>query len=323
MSDLQSIPDSRAEAIREAALALNAGHLVAFPTETVYGLGADARNSNAVKRIYEVKGRPMDHPLIVHISSINQLDKWAIEIPEYAIKLARKFWPGQMTLILKRSEIVGNFITGGQDTVGLRVPNDPNALALIKEFEKISDSAIAAPSANRFGQVSPTSSEDVQEELGDYLSADDLVLDGGSSTIGIESTIINCTEEYPTILRSGFVTKEKIKSELGARAIEHSARTDIKFSGSFDSHYAPKCKIIITNVIIDGAGFFAMAMIKTPPGMKRLGSPANIDEFARTLYASFRKADHLGITKLVVIQPEGDGMAVALRERLSKAANGR
>jgi len=144
------------EAIRDAAKALKAGHLVAFPTETVYGLGADARNSHAIKRIYEVKGRPSDHPLILHISSINQLEKWASEVPDYAISLARVFWPGPLTLILKRSELVQDFISGGQDTVGLRVPSDPVALALISEFEAISDSAIAAPSANRFGQVSPT-----------------------------------------------------------------------------------------------------------------------------------------------------------------------
>ena len=173
MDNSQFFSNCTAETIREAAAALKAGHLVAFPTETVYGLGADARNHEAVKRIYEVKGRPSDHPLIVHISSINQLEKWATEIPEYAIDLARAFWPGPMTLILKRTEIARDFITGGQETVGLRVPRDPIALALMQEFEKISDSAIAAPSANRFGQVSPTSCADVQEELGEYLSKSD------------------------------------------------------------------------------------------------------------------------------------------------------
>ena len=197
MANSQFFSNCTADTIREAAAALKAGHLVAFPTETVYGLGADARNPEAVKRIYEVKGRPSDHPLIVHISSIYQLEKWAREIPGYAIDLARAFWPGPMTLILKRTDIAKNFITGGQDTVGLRVPSDPISLALIQEFEKLSDSAIAAPSANRFGQVSPTSAADVQEELGGYLSGSDLILDGGRSLIGIESTIIGWSDGLP------------------------------------------------------------------------------------------------------------------------------
>ena len=227
MNNSPFISKCTAEAIRDAALALKDGHLVAFPTETVYGLGADARNPEAVKRIYEVKGRPSDHPLIVHISSINQLDKWAVEIPEYAIELARAFWPGPMTLILKRTDIAKNFITGGQDTVGLRVPSDPIALALIQEFEKNSDSAIAAPSSNRFGQVSPTSSADVHEELEDYLSSSDIVLDGGRSLIGIESTIIDCTGSSPIILRSGFITKADIESFLGIMVVEQANPSSI------------------------------------------------------------------------------------------------
>ena len=244
MNNSPIISNCTAEAIRDAALALKAGHLVAFPTETVYGLGADARNPEAVKRIYEVKGRPSDHPLIVHISSVNQLDKWAVEIPKYAIELARKFWPGPMTLILKRADIAKNFITGGQDTVGLRVPSNPVALALIREFEKISDSAIAAPSANRFGQVSPTSGSDVFEELGEFLTDEDLILEGGNSTIGIESTIIDCTGDEPTILRNGAVTKADIENELGIEGLENRKNSKIKFSGSFEKHYAPNCKVV-------------------------------------------------------------------------------
>jgi len=312
-----------AEAIRVAALALKAGHLVAFPTETVYGLGADARNADAVKKIYEAKGRPTDHPLIVHISSINQLDKWAIEIPEYAIELARKFWPGPMTLVLKRSEIAEDFITGNQKTIGLRVPKDPIALALITEFEKISGSAIAAPSANRFGQVSPTSSADVHEELGTFLSSFDLILDGTTSEIGIESTIIDCTGESPSILRSGFITKEDIENELDILTIEVSKSNDIKFSGSFKKHYAPRCKIIVGPVEIDGAGFLALSAVATPKGMERLASPNSVEEFARVLYSTFRSADHAGITQLVVLPPNGNGLAYAIMERLEKASQGR
>lgn len=323
MTNSQFFSNSTAESIREAAAALKAGHLVAFPTETVYGLGADARNPEAVKRIYEVKGRPSDHPLIVHISSINQLEKWAREIPDYAIDLARAFWPGPMTLILKRTDIAKNFITGGQDTVGLRVPSDPIALALIQEFEKLSDSAIAAPSANRFGQVSPTSSADVQEELGEYLSAFDLVLDGGPCQIGIESTIIDCTRENPKVLRPGYVTREEIDSELGMISDDQGKTNDIKFSGSFEKHYAPKCKVVLGDYTSIGAGFLAFQGIETPRGMARLASPVTLEEFARVLYSTFREADREGLAVVVVHPPKGEGLGVAILERLGKAVQGR
>jgi L-threonylcarbamoyladenylate synthase len=325
--DVMSIPpflsNCTAEAIRVAALALKAGHLVAFPTETVYGLGADARNADAVKKIYEAKGRPTDHPLIVHISSINQLDKWAIEIPEYAIELARKYWPGPMTLVLRRSEIAEDFITGNQKTVGLRVPRDPIALALITEFERISGSAIAAPSANRFGQVSPTSSADVYEELSTFLSPFDLILEGSASEIGIESTIIDCTGERPSILRSGFITKEEIEKELGILTIELSKSNVIKFSGSFKKHYAPRCKIIIGPAEIEGAGFLALSNVETPQGMDRLASPRSVEEFARVLYSTFRNADQARIDVLVVVPPNGKGLATAIIDRLEKSSEGR
>ena len=323
MSNSQFFSNCTADSIREAAAALKAGHLVAFPTETVYGLGADARNPEAVKRIYEVKGRPSDHPLIVHISSINQLEKWAREIPDYAIDLARAFWPGPMTLILKRTDIAKNFITGGQDTVGLRVPSNAIALALIQEFEKISNSAIAAPSANRFGQVSPTSSTDVQEELGEHLSCFDLVLDGGSCEIGIESTIIDCTRESPNILRPGFITKEEIDSELGMISDDQGTADGIKFSGSFEKHYAPKCKVVLGDHTSIGAGFLAFHGIETPRGMARLASPVTIEEFARVLYSTFREADREGLAVLVVHPPAREGLGVAILERLNKAIQGR
>jgi L-threonylcarbamoyladenylate synthase len=323
MNNSPMISNCTAEVIRDAALALKAGHLVAFPTETVYGLGADARNPEAVKRIYEVKGRPSDHPLIVHISSINQLDKWAVEIPDYAIVLARAFWPGPMTLILKRADIAKNFITGGQDTVGLRVPSDQMALALIREFEKISDSAIAAPSANRFGQVSPTSGSDVFEELGQFLTDEDLILDGGNSTIGIESTIIDCTGDQPAILRNGAVTKKDIEIELGIEGLGNRKNSKTKFSGSFEKHYAPKCKVIIDSQEIAGAGFLALSDVETPSGMVRLASPKTTEDFARILYSTFRAADQTGLVSVVVSEPKGEGLSVAIRERLEKAAQGR
>jgi L-threonylcarbamoyladenylate synthase len=204
------ISNCTASALKDAAASLIAGNLVAFPTETVYGLGADASNQQAVARIYEVKGRPNNHPLIVHISSINNLDKWAKDIPEYAVKLARAFWPGPMTLILPRTDLAKDFITGGQDNVGIRVPAHTVAIPLLKEFEAQGGCGVAAPSANRFGKVSPTCANDVKAELSDYLKSDDLILDGGSSLVGIESTIINCTNSIPSILRPGAITAAMI-----------------------------------------------------------------------------------------------------------------
>jgi L-threonylcarbamoyladenylate synthase len=323
MGNSQFFSNCTEDNIRDAAAALKAGHLVAFPTETVYGLGADARNPEAVKRIYQVKARPTDHPLIVHISSINQLEKWASEVPDYAVSLARAFWPGPLTLILKRSDLVEDFITGGQNTVGLRVPKNPIALALIEEFEKITDSAIAAPSANRFGQVSPTSSADVEEELRDYLSDNDLVLDGGRSEIGIESTIVDCSMGDPVILRAGFVTKVDIQQQANISEVREYISTEVKFSGSFEKHYAPKCSISTGEEFIPGAGFLAYIEVETPEGMVRLASPTSVHEFARELYSTFRAADRAGLLHLVVLPPKGEGLAAAINERIKKASQGR
>jgi len=323
MSNSQFFSNCTADSIREAAAALKAGHLVAFPTETVYGLGADARNPEAVKRIYEVKGRPSDHPLIVHISSINQIEKWAKEIPEYAIDLARAFWPGPMTLILKRTEIAQDCITGGQNTIGLRVPSDPIALGLIQEFERISESAIAAPSANRFGQVSPTSSADVQEELGEYLSSSDLVLDGSRSQIGIESTIIDCTGISPKILRPGAITQEMIEKLLQTSISNVDVQPSVKFSGSFENHYAPKARVILDAIPNIGQGFLATSNFVTPEGVIRVGSPSNVVEFAQCLYASLRKADDLDLSEIVVKQPDEGDIGTAVRDRLKRAQAGR
>lgn len=326
MSNSPFLSNCTADTIRDAAAALKAGHLVAFPTETVYGLGADARNPDAVKRIYEVKGRPSDHPLIVHVSSINQLEKWASEIPDYAIALARKFWPGPMTLILKRSEIAENFITGGQDTVGLRIPSDVLALTLISEFEKISDSAIAAPSANRFGQVSPTTAQAVSAELSLYLTEDDLILDGGACTVGVESTIIDCTGERPRILRPGAITDEMIFEVIGVELVfkaSNNKSSEIRFSGSLENHYSPSATVLLDQVPIVGQGLIAHADISTPEGVIRLASPNTDKEFARILYGSLRAADDLGLTHVVVFQPQGAGIAIAIRDRLRRSANGR
>ena len=327
MSNSPFLSNCTADTIRDAAVALKAGHLVAFPTETVYGLGADARNADAVKRIYQAKGRPADHPLIVHISSINHVAKWAAEIPDYAIALARKFWPGPMTLIFKRSEIAQDFITGGQDTVGLRIPSDPLALALIAEFEKISESAIAAPSANRFGHVSPTTAQAVAAELSAYLTSDDLILDGGACTVGVESTIIDCTHENPRILRPGAITEEMIADatglEISSGINDHvnSEGSEIRVSGSLESHYSPLATVLLDQFPIAGQGFIALADVPTPEGVIRLASPKDDEEFARVLYSSLRAADEQSLTQVVVTQPQGDGIAIAIRDRLKRSAN--
>ena len=326
MSNAQFLSNCTADTIRDAAAALKAGHLVAFPTETVYGLGADARNADAVKRIYQVKGRPSDHPLIVHISSINQVEKWASDIPEYAISLARKFWPGPMTLIFKRSAIAKDFITGGQDTVGLRIPSDPLALAFISEFEKLSDSAIAAPSANRFGHVSPTTALAVSAELSDYLTEDDLILDGGASSVGVESTIIDCTGTSPRILRPGAITEEMIDDVTGIILASNNdtfSIPEIRVSGSLESHYSPLATVLLDRTPTSGQGFIALADVPTPAGVIRLASPKNDEEFAQILYASLRSADDQSLTHVVVMQPQNGGIAIAIRDRLKRSARGR
>jgi L-threonylcarbamoyladenylate synthase len=307
--------------IKNAAQALRDGHLVAFPTETVYGLGADATNESAVSRVYSVKGRPTDHPLIVHIASINQLEKWAIDIPKYAIDLAEAFWPGPMTLILKRSELAKDFITGGQENIGLRVPNQPVALELLRKFEELAGHGIAAPSANRFGAVSPTTVNAVNEELNDYLSDQDLILGGQQCEIGVESTIINCTEFPPQILRPGAVTQIMIESIIGLKLSEESKKKQVKAAGSFRSHYAPKAKVTIGEFALPGEGYIAMNNYKSLEGVIRLASPSNIEEFARDFYAALRAGDQMGLSKIVVTPPIGIGLALAIRDRLNKASN--
>jgi L-threonylcarbamoyladenylate synthase len=307
--------------IKNAAQALKDGHLVAFPTETVYGLGADATNESAVSRVYSVKGRPTDHPLIVHIASINQLEKWAIDIPKYAIDLAEAFWPGPMTLILKRSKLAKDFITGGQENIGLRVPNQPVALELLRKFEELAGYGIAAPSANRFGAVSPTTVSAVNEELNDYLSGLDLILGGQRCEIGVESTIINCTEFQPQILRPGAVTQIMIEAITGLKLSEEYKKKQIKAAGSFRSHYAPKAKVSIGEFALPGEGYIAMSNYKSHKGVIRLASPSNIEEFARDLYAALRAGDQMGLSKIVVTPPDGGGLALAIRDRLYKASN--
>ena len=309
------------DSVKAAAQSLIAGHLVAFPTETVYGLGADATNQTAIAKIYKAKGRPADHPLIVHIASIDAIDQWAQDISEYAINLARDFWPGPMTLVFKRSDLAKDFITGNQNTVGLRVPNQSIALALLKEFESLGGKGIAAPSANRFGAVSPPTAQAVKAELENYLDqTHDIILDGGPCQVGVESTIIDCTSQTPQILRLGAITKEMIQESTGLLVIDE-ALTDIRVSGSLESHYSPNAKVVLDTYPTSGEGFIAIDSIQTPPGAIRLAAPSSIEGFARDLYSALRFADAQGLTKVCVIQPEGPGLAAAIRDRLKRAAN--
>jgi L-threonylcarbamoyladenylate synthase len=319
---MEIISNPTQDEIKKAAKALNDGHLVAFPTETVYGLGADATNEKAVGRIYSVKGRPTDHPLIVHISSINQLDNWATDIPEYALKLAEEFWPGPMTLILKRSDLAKDFITGGQDNIGLRVPNQPIALALLREFESIGGLGIAAPSANRFGAVSPTQSDAVRDELKNFLKLTDLILDGGQCQIGIESTIIDCTNKNPYILRLGAITHKMIKDSFNYTIKSSNYQSKIKAPGLLVAHYSPEAKVILGGNTEKGDGFIAMVSIISPVGVVRLASPETVEEFAKVFYASLRLGDKKRLKRIVVIEPEGEGLAEAIRDRLKKSAAG-
>ena len=332
----QFLSKCTATAMVEAAANLLAGNLVAFPTETVYGLGADACNADAVARIYSVKGRPADHPLIVHVASMEGLGDWASDVPEYAIALARDFWPGPMTLVLRRSELAGDYVTGGQDTVGVRVPDHVVALSLLEAFERAGGKGVAAPSANRFGHVSPTTAAAVVEELGEYLTGDDVVLDGGACAVGVESTIIDCTGESPRVLRPGAISVAMIEESTGLEIYEGSrfvtdsldgitinGQPAIRVSGSLENHYAPAAKVFLCETPTAGQGFIAHANIETPPGVIRLASPHDDEEFARILYSALRAADAQGISEVVVSQPIGTGIAVAIRDRLARAANGR
>jgi len=308
------------EVIQKAAAALIDGNLVAFPTETVYGLGADAGNEKAISRLYEVKRRPTTHPLIVHISSITHLSKWAVEVPEYALKLGEKFWPGPMTLIVKRSGLAMDFITGAQGNVGIRVPNQQVALSLIKEFEQLGGDGVAAPSANKFGAVSPTDADAVNEEIGADLNSNDFILDDGDCSIGVESTIIDCTNDVPVVIRPGWLTSEQIIECTGLILREKNLINSLKAPGLLDSHYSPKARVFLDSMAGPGEGFIALAEVSTPEGSVRLASPATIEEFAAEIYSALRDGDKKELDKIFVIQPSGGGLALAIRDRLGKAA---
>ena len=305
--------------ISSAAQALIAGKLVAFPTETVYGLGANAQSELAVARIYRTKGRPADHPLIVHIASQEQMAIWASKVPDYARALAAAYWPGPMTLILERSELAKDFVTGNQDSVGLRVPNHPVALELLNAFMELGGRGIAAPSANRFGKVSPTTAKAVSDELGEFMEPGDMILDGGFSEVGIESTIIDCRADAPKILRPGAITVEMIENATKLSLDE--TESTLRVSGALENHYSPRAQVLLDQPPVVGDGFIALSNVETPEGVIRLASPATLDEFARVLYQSLREADSQLLKRVVVWQPIGNGIAIAIRDRLLRASN--
>jgi L-threonylcarbamoyladenylate synthase len=226
-----------------------------------------------------------------------------------------------MTLILKRSKLARDYITGGQENVGLRVPSQPVALSLLSEFELLGGLGIAAPSANRFGAVSPTTSESVEQELGSFLQIEDLILDGGQSEVGVESTIIDCKKNNPVVLRPGAITNVMIENTTGFKV--QFNQNEIRASGLLESHYSPKAKVVIDETAEPGDGFIALANIPTPTGVIRLASPENIEEYARDLYGALRAGDQKGLKKIKIIQPKGDGLALAIRDRSGKAASGK
>lgn len=315
--------------IAQAVALLRAGELVAFPTETVYGLGADAANPAAVARIFAAKGRPADHPLIVHLPSAAHLSHWAREVPVEAEKLAAAFWPGPLTLILKRQPNVPDAVTGGQDTVGLRVPNHPLALELLQAF----DGGIAAPSANRFGRISPTTAEHVREELGSRVP---LVLDGGACPVGIESTILDLSRGVPVLLRPGAIGAADIAGVLG-RAPETAApqAETPRVSGSLDAHYAPRTPLqlvssdgllfALRNALVAGEKVAVLAPSAQAISHELVAwkqSPAEPAGFAHELYASLRELDALGCVRILVQQPPAGEAWLAVNDRLRRAAAG-
>jgi len=296
--------------ILKAVHILRNGGLVAFPTETVYGLGADASNETAVQAIFKVKGRPESHPLIVHLHDVDQVRRWATSVPKAALDLGRKFWPGPLTLILKKAPKVSRKVTGGQETVGLRVPNHPVALALLREF----GGGVAAPSANRFGKVSPTSAGHVRKDLGKDV---DFVLDGGSCDIGVESTIVDFSSGDPVILRPGGLTRERLEKALG-RPVRIRGGGSVRASGQLESHYAPRARV----VVVPPKESKATAVRLGKKG-KRVVLLSRKDVSARKLYASLRRADESGAQVIVVPLPEEAGLGLAVADRLRKAAGKR
>jgi L-threonylcarbamoyladenylate synthase len=325
--------------IEKAAQLLAAGELVAMPTETVYGLAADASSPAAVAKIFAAKGRPADHPLIVHIGDIAQLEQWAREIPPAAHVLAEKYWPGPLTLILKRQPGVPDAVTGGQDTVGIRMPNHPIALALLKAFAKTGSGAVAAPSANKFGRISPTKASHVKSDLGvGANSAVAMILDGGESEVGIESTIVDLSRGVPVVLRPGAITAEEIESTIHAKIGAHVATPAApapRVSGALAAHYAPRTPLQLIDseellkqvdaCVLKGQTVAVLAFSVSPmrhPAVLWFAAAHSAPNYAHDLYANLRLLDAAGVDLIFVEAPPDTAEWRAVADRLGRAAVG-
>ncbi len=297
-----------------AADRLRAGGVVAMPTETVYGLAADARNAGAVARIFEIKGRPTDHPLIVHLGTADEMSDWATEVPDSAERLAAACWPGPLTVLLHRRPEVDDIVTGGRPTIGLRVPSHPMAQQLLADVR----GGLAAPSANRFGKVSPTTAEHVLADIGDRLDPErDLILDGGACDVGVESTIVDLTVSPPQVLRSGAISSADLHRIL--RRDVAGAAGPSRASGMLASHYAPDCEVV---PVADRHAAEILATRRRADGARVavLDRTDDLVVAAQRLYADLRAADERALDVLVVVLPPAAGLGHAIRDRVTKAA---
>jgi len=311
-----------------AARALANGHLAVLPTETVYGLGARADDAHAVARVFATKGRPVDHPLIAHVYESAAARAWAVHIPEYAERLMAQFWPGPLTLVLPRSTRAADFITGGQDSAAVRVPGSPVAREVLRTLAEMTGDpsvGIAAPSANRFGRVSPTTAQHAAEEIGDFLEDGDVILDAGPCVVGVESTIVDCSQQAPVLLRPGKITAEQIEQVGG---VDLFSKSSTRAPGTLAAHYAPHARVRVTDAAAltehapdPAVGLIALASVPTPAGMVRPVRPHTDEEFAACLYRAMREADSLQLESVLAIPPDGAGLAAAIRDRLHRAAH--
>jgi L-threonylcarbamoyladenylate synthase len=333
MSVHDSPGTARDPVLAEAVSRLLAGELVALPTETVYGLGADATNAAAVAKIFALKGRPADHPLIVHLAPEARLEDWAVDVPDAARRLAADFWPGPLTMILRKSPRVPAIVTGGQDTVGLRCPSHPVAQALLREFARVGSGAVAAPSANRFGHVSATTARHVRDEFGPDL----LVLDGGACDVGLESTIVDLSRGSPVLLRPGAITREAIGAVLGTMPADRDAQAP-RAPGTLASHYAPRTPVALVETaqlenrvraeLAAGRKLAVLARSPWPGAMREVVAgwwhvaPATAAAYGHDLYANLRALDANGADLIVVEAPPAGPDWEAVRDRLGRAAAG-
>jgi L-threonylcarbamoyladenylate synthase len=308
-----------------AVSTIASGKLCAIPTETVYGLAANALDESAVARVFAAKERPADHPLIVHVATAEDVSDWITELPQWATDLTKAVWPGPLTIVGPRTKLASDSVTGGQDTVAVRVPSHPIAHELLTQLKDHGVKGLVAPSANRFGHVSPTNAVHVLADLGEYLSANgDLILDGGDCQVGLESTIVLATGSQPVILRPGAITSADIERITGV-SVSVAAGNAPRVSGSLDSHYAPIAQVVlITNgsasAFEKNSGFLALADIPTPAGLTRLASPTTIEDYAHELYSALRAGDDQKLETIYVAPPVGEGLAQAINDRLQRAA---